>query len=225
MPLRYLPDAEQCCFKKGEYLIRQGEKLDFLYYLTLGTVHRVYLSSEGKEATISIEEAENGGNYLRSLIGVLVLYDCHQQYSIPNCSFVAHTDCICYRIPLDSYRTFEAQHKEEVLTQLLSFVMDSYQEFLDMRSTMFHKNASALLCTHILNYITQLNNRAVYEKKVCQTETAKLLGIHPVNVSKIFNTLIKKGILEDNETYYTILDKESLEAVAAGSFELSYVKS
>ncbi len=225
MPLRYLPEAECCHFKKGDYLIHQGEKLDYLYYLIDGRIHRTNLTPDGKEIIISVKKAENGDNYLRSLIGVLVLYDRHQQYGVPNCSFVAHTDCICYRIPIDSYRSFETQHQEEVLTQLISSVMDNYQELLDMRSTMFHKNASALLCTHILNRTTQLNEQLIFEKRVSQTETAKFLGIHPVNVSKIFNTLIKKGILEDNETHYTILDKESLEAVASGAFDLSYVKS
>ncbi len=225
MPLRYLPNAERCYFKKGEYLIQQNEKLEFLYYLIDGKVHRTLLLPDGKEILLNIKRAENENNYLLSLIGVIILYDKFEQYGISNCSFVAHTDCICYRIPIDSYRAFETQHKEEALTQILSCVMDSYQDLLETHSSMFHKNAIGLLCSHILKYSTTLNGQAIYEKDITKVEISKLLGIHPVNISKIFSTLIKEGILEDCKTYYTILDQEYLESIAFGGADLSYTNS
>ncbi len=225
MPLRYLPNAERCYFKKGEYLIQQNEKLEFLYYLIDGKVHRTLLLPNGKEILLNIKRAENENNYLESLIGVIILYDKFEQYGISNCSFVAHSDCICYRIPIDSYRIFETQHTEEVLTQLLSCVMDNYQELLETHSSMFHKNAIALLCSHILKYSTTLNDRTIYKKDITKVEISKLLGVHPVNISKIFSTLLKENILEDNRTHYTILDKAYLESIASGEIDLRYANA
>ncbi len=224
MPLRHLPNAELCYFKKGEYLIRQGEEIEFLYYLIDGTIHRMRINADGKETIVAIKKVKDESQYLRSLIGVMILHDRHQQYGIPNCSFIARTDCICYRIPIDSYRIFEEEHKEEVLRQLLSYAMDTYQELFEMRSSIFHKNASALLCTHILGHITTLDKQSVFEKRVSKAELSKLLGIHPVNLSKIFSALIKQDILEEHSTYYTILDDETLESIASGKIELSYAK-
>ncbi len=40
MPFRELPGAVQCKFRKGERIMRAGEPIDFIYYLTKGTVYR-----------------------------------------------------------------------------------------------------------------------------------------------------------------------------------------
>ncbi len=81
MPLRQLQGASLCHFEKGDVLIAQDEKIDYLYYLIKGSVHRELLTPNGTEFILTIKSA-NKSDYIRSLIGVLILYDKHEQYAI-----------------------------------------------------------------------------------------------------------------------------------------------
>ncbi len=223
MPLRNLPGAELCYFKQGDYIIRQDEKLEYLYYLVKGRVHREMLLPDGREILLTIKKDINENHYIHSLIGVMILYDSYEQYGISNCSFIAHIDCVCYRIPISSYRTFENENKLEIMEQLFTYTMNSYQNLFELHTSMSHKNASAVLCSHLLEFAVESNDRLVFEQKVNKVEMGKRLGIHSVNVSKIFTALVQQGILERvDKTHYIILDKDTLQAIASNELELSY---
>ncbi len=222
MPLRTLPDAVLCHFEKEDYLIHQDEKVDFIYYLIKGEVHRELLTPNGREMVLTIKST-NQDAYMRALIGVLVLYDKYEQYGISNCSFIAYTDCLCYRIPVSSYLAFEAEHETEILKQLLSYTMDNYQELFEMYTSKYHKNVSALLCSYILEHTSIQNNQLFFDQKISKVELGKRLDVHPVNISQIISVLIKDGaLMKTANRTYLITDHEYIQAIASNELELSY---
>ncbi len=219
MPLRALPEAVPCHFKKGEYLIRQDEKIECLYYLVEGTVQRRLLSPEGKEIILSLQFADKQ-NYACSLVGIFVIQG---RDAVSDCFFVAHTNCLCYKIPLESYQIFEKEHKEEILQQLLNRALKNYNDLFIVYSSEHHKNSSALLCSYILEHATIKDDHLIFEQQISKEEWGKHLDIHPVNISKIVSTLTKEGILQkDSRRKYTILDKGYLQTIADGVITLSY---
>lgn len=222
MPLRNLSGVRLCTFHKGEYLIKQGESINFLYYLVAGEVHRKLLTEKGDEIVLTIKTSHQD-DYVRSLIGVLVLYDKYEKCSISNCDFVAHTDCTCYKIPVSSYKQFEKDHENEILKQLLSYVMDNYEIIFGIYYSKNHKSTASLLCRTILEYSIKENNQLIFGRNITKTELSKRLDIHPVTVSKIFQVLLKENILSQiNNREYVINDLQYLQDICSNKIELSY---
>ena len=95
MPFHDLPGVTQCRFKRGEYLIRAGEPVEYVYYLLKGTVYREMTSASGHE---SIWGSKTGDNIMQSMVGVLTLY-CGDGLTYSPFDFIARTNCSCYCIP------------------------------------------------------------------------------------------------------------------------------
>ena len=95
MPFRELPGVVQCRFKKGECMLPAGEPVEYVYYLTKGTVYRELISDNGYESILS---RKNSARVVQSLVGVLALY-ADVDGNILHSGFYAHTDCIAYKIP------------------------------------------------------------------------------------------------------------------------------
>lgn len=223
MPLRNLSDATWVCFKKGDILIKQGEQLEFLYYLIEGEVHRELLVSNGTEVILTIKSVKDNNHYLESLVGVLVLYDKYEQYSVSNCSFVAHTPCQCYKIPVAAYHEFAVNHAEDIFKQLLDQVMASYQILFEMYYTKHNKGSCALVCEAILSRSIIKNGEQIFGLDISHAELGKLLGIHPVNISKIISLLVKENALTKlNGRGYIVTNAGYIQDVADNVIELSY---
>ncbi len=222
MPLRNLPGATLCHFEKGDVLIEQDEKIEYLYYLVKGSVHRELLTPNGQEMILTIKSVDES-EYIRSLIGVLVLYDQFEQYAVSDCTFIAKTECLCYRIPVASYREYEKSHETEIMHQLLHYVMDNYHALFEMYYTKQHKNSAAQICTIILEHAKQIDEHLVFDKEISNIELGKRLDIHPTTVSKILNVLVENGALRKQKGLgFVITDKAFIQAVADNKIEISY---
>ena len=69
MNFKDLPGIEPCFFKKGDILIHDGDRVDYIYYLRKGTVYREIVTETGIESILSCKE---GGGLTDSLIGILL---------------------------------------------------------------------------------------------------------------------------------------------------------
>ena len=72
MPFSHLPGVKRCYFKQGDYLIRMGQRMDYVYYLEKGIVSREMVSEHGARTFLSQKES---GNLVQSIVGLLILYD------------------------------------------------------------------------------------------------------------------------------------------------------
>ncbi len=114
MPFRDLSGVTRCQFKRGEYLIRAGEKITHVYYLISGTVYRELLSPSGR---IRIMNSKAKGNLAESIVGIILLFEENDE-QICMYDFIAHEDCQCYKIPAGcclQYMRQDAERMEEVV--------------------------------------------------------------------------------------------------------------
>lgn len=125
MPFRDLPGVIQCRFKRGDYLIRSGERVEYIYYLLQGTVYRESVTATGTETILS---SKISGNIVQSLVGILILY--RRPYEgISNNDFIAHTNCVCYRIPVDVCMEYLRRHPA-LLEDVVRVSMDEYMHLM-----------------------------------------------------------------------------------------------
>ena len=57
MNFKDLPGIEPCFFKKGDILIHDGDRVDYIYYLRKGTVYREIVTETGIESILSCKAA------------------------------------------------------------------------------------------------------------------------------------------------------------------------
>lgn len=103
-----LPGVSVCRFKKGEYLMRRGEAMPYVYYLKKGEVKREVLSPYGSEM---INTVKFGGQITASIIGLLTIYDSGFDGTCSD-DFIAVTDCVCLRVPVEVCMQYLGEHPE-----------------------------------------------------------------------------------------------------------------
>ena len=70
MPFREIKSAVYCEFKKGEYLISEGEEVHYVYYLTDGIVKRMQVDNNGCKRTIEKRDSKAINGKVDAIIGL-----------------------------------------------------------------------------------------------------------------------------------------------------------
>ena len=218
MPFRDLPGVTQCKFKKGERLIRAGEPIDYIYYLIKGSVYREVVTDKGYESTLSRKGGSN--DVASSLVGILALYN-RNTGSASTSDFVAHTDCLAYRIPAETCKEYLRQHPL-LLEGVLHCSMDEYHRVLNMFQSRREGSGSARLCALLLERARETEHGSVVPRKCTNVELSKLLSIHKVTVSRMLRALKEEGVVERTSEGLALLDLERLQQYAANEIELEY---
>ncbi len=219
MPFRELPGAVQCKFRKGERIMRAGEPIDFIYYLTKGTVYREVSTDRGYESILSRKRDTTPG---KSLIGILASYN-ENNNNICNSDFIAHTDCVCYRIATETCKAYLRIHPE-ILEEVVRHSMDEYTNLLKLFEMRRDGSAGARLCALLLERAnwSEEEQALVVSKKCTNVEISKLLSVHKVTVSRMLRTLKNDGAVERRPAGMTILKPDRLKQYAENEIELDY---
>ncbi|MBO5114882.1 MAG: Crp/Fnr family transcriptional regulator [Peptococcaceae bacterium] len=217
MPFRDLPGVTQCRFRKGERIMRAGEPIEYVYYLTKGTVYREVVTDKGYE---SILGSKGGADIARSLVGILAAYNRNNR-DISTSDFVAHTDCIAYRVPTEKCKEYLRQNPR-LLEEVLQCSMDEYQRVIGLLQTKREGTASAHLCALLLERARDTEEGLVVSRKCTNVEISKLLSIHKVTVSRMLRALKEEGCVERSAAGLRILQPEQLRKYADGELILEY---
>jgi CRP-like cAMP-binding protein len=210
------PDVVKCKFKKGEYLIRQGEKVEYLYYLDKGSCYRTTVTEKGDEIIFSIKEASD--NFTQSLAGVLILYS--DGYSMSN--FVAKVSCDCYRVPKGLFLQY-VQDKPDLLQQLLTMAMSELRDLADTFQARQEGKVANRLCELLLKNSTLKDDKLLVSKDYSNNAViGRFLGIHKVTVAKIIKALKEEGVILKERAGIIILDKERLTKYANAEKMIDY---
>lgn len=175
MLFRDLPGVTTCRFKQGEYLLRRGEPMPYVYYLKKGEVKREVLTPYGSEMinTIKVGGQITGRSWgcWRSTILHLT--------AIAATNFIAIEECVCYRVPVEVCMRYLGEHPE-LLAEALTIAIDLFDEmealFLNKRDLKAPQLVSEFLLTHGLERAEGL----VLPKKFNNVEIAKHLSMHSV---------------------------------------------
>lgn len=217
MPFRNLPGVTTCRFKRGEYLIRAGEEIEYVYYLQKGTVYRENVSIAGK-ASILASKAD--GNLVRSLVGILVLYR-RSDSGVSHNDFIAHTNCLCYKIPKEICIQF-FRDNPELLEELVRVSMDAYSELSELFHVKEDGQVAGRLCRLLLERARETEHGLAVSRKVTNVEIAKFLIVHKVTVARILRALKDEESIFRTEYGLLLKDPQKLQQYAKNELELKY---
>ncbi|MCO1600693.1 Crp/Fnr family transcriptional regulator [Desulfosporosinus nitroreducens] len=215
MDLLKMPGVVYCEFKKKSYIIRQGEKVDSIYYLVSGTCYRTAITEKGDEIIYGVKESNN--NLIYSLLGVLVLYS----DGISTNQFVARSNCCCYKIPKEVFFQY-VQDKPEILTQMLYMAMWELRELAGSFQARQEGKVANRLCNLLLKNAQTNQGKRLIDKGYSNSEISRFLGIHKVTVARILRVLKEEGIIDKQKEGIIILDEKRLENYAKAEKMMDY---
>lgn len=217
MPFRNLPGATLCTFKKGEHLISAGDEVQAIFYLSSGVVYRIMTRASGNETIVS---RKVGGQGVSSLIGIYILYSEEIPYIAAN-DFVAYSDCVCYRIPVDVCLNYFREHPL-MMENLLKDFGREYQFMANKFWGRKEKTAAAQLCGFILRYSREVKGERILSKKYTNVEIAKFISVHKVTVANILRVLKEQECVERTKNGLVLKNVPLIKEYAEQKKKLEY---
>ncbi|MGE4274354.1 MAG: Crp/Fnr family transcriptional regulator [Desulfitobacterium sp.] len=202
MNLKDIPMKTYCEFKKGEHIIHQQEKIDYVYIITSGICYRTHISETGAEILYGIKRANTG---LESVIGILVLFN----GGISTSNFVAHTKCCCYKVPYETFYQYVIS-QQDLCVEMLHLAMKEYRAVTERFHAQSHKNNFGLLCKLLLDHSSIVDGKRSVEVGYNNKLLSEYLGIHQVTVSKMLKFLKEDGVIKKETKGIVILDESKL---------------
>ena len=209
-----LPGAVLCAFKKGDCLIKQGDRVEYIYYVVEGTCYGTAVTANGLE---TIHYIKGDDRIINSLVGVLVPFV--DQPSITN--FIAKTDCLCYRIPTDVIMQCLSR-QPDLLKELVTLAMTNYYLVCGKLQTRQQRGAAGALAQFLLDRAVLEEGQKIVPESYSNADISRFLGIHPVTAAKILKELKSQGLITRSKSGIIILDEPLLQQYADGEKKLVY---
>lgn len=191
-------------FKRGEKILRQGEKIEWIFYLEKGTCYRSVITEQGEEFCYWIR---NTDNRINALLGVFSLYG----YGYSGSTITAKTNCLCYRIPGKLFLKY-ADQRPKILRELLERCLRQYGDLDQIFHSYREKSAPQQVANVLLEEFKDKT-----ERKDCTFDyLSQKTALHRVTVAKIMSYLKETGIVYRRGNVLQIKDREELERIAAG---------
>ena len=202
-------------YQKGETILRQGNTVNYLYFLESGDCYRSMTTDKGD--TI-IYEIKQGGQSFASLLGVLNLYN---RNPVSSFSFEAKTTCVCQCIPADAFRDW-AESDPKVMKQILIHAMEISREVREAFQSYQEGRIANRLCRLFLNCSEKNEEGQLILRDFTLSEFASMLGVHPVTVSRITRVLCQEKVLQKERGSFYIRNQPAMEEYAANKRSVSY---
>ena len=206
MKLKEIPIKTYCEFKKGEYIIHQNERIEYVYKIISGVCYRTDTSERGSEIVYEIKSSASKG--VESILGSLVVFS----GGISTCNFVAHTKICCYKIPCDVFYNYVISNSE-LCVEMLQLALKNYQAVKERYRAKSYGNTFSQLCKLMLEHSGYQDDELVvasFNNKLL----SQYLGIHQVTVSKMLKYLKADGVIEKGKKGLVILDAYKLNKYA-----------
>ena len=222
MPFRHLAGAERCYFQPEEHLISAGDSLKYIYYLTSGVVYRIGVTENGEECILG---RKIGGEGVSSLVGILEAFSKPPQPPasgpIVHHDFIAHTDCVCYKIPVDVCLAY-LHEQPDMLENLLRELSIAYGHICRKYWARKEKNVPAELCAFLLENSRESGGVRLLSRQYTNVEIAKFLSVHRVTVTNMLRALKDQGCIERTPRGLVLTDVPQLTDYRNGKKILSY---
>lgn len=209
-----LAQAQRCYFRKGEFILRQNELVEYVYYLAEGVVYRTILDENGDITIYDVKYANEG---LDSVLGVLFLFPQGICYN----DFVAKTDCTCYKISKNRILA-EIKEDAEILYGLLGLLSEQYNETIELLQEKKQKCTVKRLCMFLLNHSAYTDGQLLLDKVYTNAEIARFLGIHAVTAARIIKCLKDEVAVKKTSKGMLILNQELLQEYISGKRKMVY---
>jgi len=179
-------------FGPDEFIIREGERPDYLYYLLEGRA-KLFLSHEnGRISLINFIEGP-------CFIGEMELLD---ENRLPQ-GVKAISCCKCYQIQISECRERLLQD-----TKFLRYLCNFLSEKATRNTSNYMRNQSCSLKVRLAEFILKMSVNGYYREP--HTEVAEFLGVTYRHLLYVFAQFVKEGILKKTKYGYFVAKEEAL---------------
>lgn len=217
MLFRDLPDVTICEFKAGDHIIRHGDPMPYVYYLIKGEIKNEVLTIYGSEI---INAVKKGGSMTESIVGLLEIYAPGFDGTCID-EFIALTDCVCYRIPMETCFKYMGEHPE-LLAEALTMTIGYFNEIQSLLLNKKDLNATQLVCRFLMLHAVQRPMGSYLPKRYDNTEISKHLSLHSVTISRILSTLKREGVIKRTKEGWLLCDFQTLFLYSEGAKNMKY---
>ena len=198
-----LTHAVRFSFEAGEYLFREGDRLEHICFVVSGKA-KVFLSlSDGKRLLLTYFISKGSMGDIELIDGSLTAFATMQ----------AVTEFICVALPLDIYG--------EELKRNNAFVSYAAKEFA---SRLKQRNINGAITTlqpleaRLCGYITQTAKNGLFCETL--TEVADVVGASYRHLLRCLNKLCRDGVLQKRASGFQIINQQALDAKAGDLYIL-----
>ncbi|MDS0524621.1 cyclic nucleotide-binding domain-containing protein [Clostridium sp. SHJSY1] len=191
---------ELLCFDRNEFLSKQNEKVDYLYFIVKGKLKVFKTLKNGKNILLSF-------NYPLMMLGDLELMN--SEGADANIQVIEDAYCIALHV----------DKVQEILLndiKYLRYACNSISKKLKDTSKNSAINLLYPLENRLASYMlamkSHVNGKLVFEENL--TEIAELLGTSYRHLLRTLEAFIKKGALEKTNRSYEIIDENLLIILA-----------
>ncbi len=216
MPFRDLPGVSVCRFQKGDFLIRSGDPVEYVYYLISGSVHREWLSASGR---VRIMNSKVIGNVAESIVGIILLFE--ENDNVCMYDFIASEDCECYRIPAETCVQYMRQSTER-MEEVVRASTSEYAKLIALFQAKDERCSASRLCSMLLEWSQPTEYGLVVPKTWSNIKIAKFLSVHTVTVARILGVLKTEGIVERTSHGLWLKNETVLQQYAENEVQLKY---
>ena len=202
-------------FNKNDYIIRQGAEVDYAYFLVSGKCKVSNLSYKGDTIVYDMRHADRS---IRCFLGVLSSYRLER---VHRTSFIAYTECYCYRLSRDDIRGYMLEHPD-VLDAFMSLVMERYALLEDNYFFKQARNTPGQVCSAIMTYMEFREGMYWMSPEMTNTKISRLTGANRVTVVRIVQELTRMGLLEKTADGTRITDIDAMNAIVRGDKQVKY---
>ncbi len=182
-------------FQPDEFIIREGERPSYLYYLVDGRA-KLFLSQEnGKVSLINFLEGP-------CFIGEMELLD---ETRLPQ-GVKAISLCRCYQIDISICGEKLLQD-----TKFLRFLCRFLSEKATQNTNNYMRNQSYSLKIRFAEFILKMSVNGYYREP--HTEVAEFLGVTYRHLLYVLAGFVQEGILQKTNQGYSIIDEEKLRSL------------
>lgn len=203
------PFMELLLFKKNEYICRENEKLNYLYFFVSGKAKVYTTLSNGKSLLLCFY------NSFKMLGDVEVVNDDGVYNNVQ-----AIEDTYCIGIPID-----KLQISLMYDAKFLKYICNSIGEKLNRCSKNSSINLLYPLENRLASYIIATGERInksgieIIRFNENLTEISELLGTSYRHLLRTLNTLCSKGVLKKEYSHYDVENEEMMNALAADLYQ------
>jgi len=199
-----LKRAVRLSFEKGEYLSREGEPLQYLYFVVSGKAKVLLSLSDGKQLLLA--------HFIsKGIIGDVELMT---DVRITQSTLQAVTQFVCIALPFNEYRTALKNNNA-----FINYVGKELAEKLMQRAINGAITTLQPLETRLCAYITQTASEGFFCETL--TEVAGVVGASYRHLLRCLDRLCHEGILLKEAPGYRIVNQKVLDSKAGDFYVLT----
>ncbi len=192
-------------FRKNDFIYREGESSNSIYYIDKGSVRLSRTDINGRELSYAI-------NSTGALIGIsATLYG---KRRLTNAR--ALTDCRIYEMSMDRFKTL-IQHYPNLLEKIIEILVKRVSYLLDSYLSILCDSASDRLCKFLAyNYylaLLEMKEKRLVESNphaINQSELATFLGVSRQRTNELLHNLDNEGIIKVQRNTIIFLNPDYL---------------